>query len=79
MFTFYEEGQIKNNSYCTLKLDMMKAYDIVEWSYLKAIMEKLGFASHWISVIMNLVSLVSFSVLFSGSKLDEFKPTRGIR
>ena len=58
---------------------MMKAYDWVEWSYLKSIMEKLGFAASWISIIMNMVSSVSFSVMFNGSKLEVFKPTRGIR
>src|SRR4051812_46326742 len=58
---------------------MMKAYDGVEWSYLEEIMLKLGFNDRWVSIIMDMVSSVTFSVLFNGKKLDEFTPTRGIR
>jgi hypothetical protein len=42
-------------------------------------MIKSWFAQQWISVIMGMVRLVSFSVLFNGNKLEGFKPTRGIR
>ena len=62
-----------------MNLDMMKAYDRVEWDYLQAIMHKLGFAQQWIGVVMGMVRSLSFSVLFYGNKLEEFKPTRGIR
>jgi hypothetical protein len=69
----------KRNGYCALKLDISEAYDRVEWPYLFAIMERLGFSKKWIDVITKCITSVSFSVLFNGERLEEFKPSRGIR
>ena len=69
----------RSNAFCALKLDMTKAYDRVEWKYLEAVMLKLGFNQTWVNKIMKCVTTVSFLVLFNGEKLQEFKPTRGIR
>lgn len=76
---FMKRNKTNKNQSCALKLDMMKAYDSMEWCYLKAIMLKLGFTEKWVDIVMGLVTTVEFSVLFNGKKLRSFKPSRGIR
>lgn len=41
-----------------VKLDMSKPYDRIEWSYLEAVLNLLGFIERWISLIMTCVTLV---------------------
>lgn len=45
-----------NNCFAALKLDMTKAYDKVEWSFLRRIMEKMSFADKWVQLVINCVS-----------------------
>ena len=55
-----KRSKAKVNSFCALKLDMMKAYNRLEWDYLQAMMIKLGFAPSWVQIVMNMVRSVSF-------------------
>lgn len=57
-----------NKGVIALKIDISKAYDRMSWSHLKAIMQKLGFASRWIDWIMLCVSSVQYSVAMNGAR-----------
>jgi hypothetical protein len=74
-----KKKRTRDSIYLLLKLDMRKAYDQVEWEYLKAIMIRHGFHHLWVDMIMRLVTIVYFSVLFNGDWLYSFVPSRGIR
>ena len=45
----------------SVKVDMSKAYDWVEWNFLEAVMEKLGFESQWINLMMMCIRTAHFS------------------
>lgn len=53
--------------FMALKFDMSKTYDMIEWFFLKSMMEKMGFAQRWITFVMKYVTLVSYSLLINGA------------
>jgi hypothetical protein len=61
------------------KLDMSKAYDQVEWNFLQAILQKLGFHRRWVDLIMTCVSTTSYTVMVNGAPYGYIKPSRGLR
>ena len=48
---YLKTKRTRKMGYMSMKLDMSKAYDQVEWVYLEKIMEKMGFNRKWINLI----------------------------
>ena len=65
--------------YMAIKLDLEKAYDRLEWSFIHKVLHAFHFPSNLIKVIMGCVSTTTISVLVNGGVLDSFSPSRGIR
>ena len=63
----------------SLKLDMSKAYDRMEWGFLEAVLLRLGFSRHWIQLVSQCVSTVRYSFLVNGKQCGNLSPTRGLR
>ena len=56
----------ENDDFMAIKLDMSKAYGRVKWSYLEAMMKKMGFAEKRVRLIMLYVTSVSYFILVNG-------------
>ena len=62
-----------------VKLDISKAYDWVQWLFLRNMMTKLGFDDTWIQLAMEMVCTTSYSILINREPRGLVKPTRGIK
>ena len=61
------------------KLDIEKAYDNVDWSFLLTVMQKMGFGDKWIEWIKWCISTTSFSMMDNGTPKGFFQSSRGLR
>jgi hypothetical protein len=69
----------KKSKALILKLDLIKAYDRVDWSFLRLVLLQIGINLEATDWIMGCVSSTNFSVLINGSPTGFFRSTRGLR
>ncbi|CAM8958980.1 unnamed protein product [Rhodiola kirilowii] len=69
----------QKTGFMSLKLDMSKAYDRIEWKFLEKMMLQLGFAECWVKKIMLCVESVSYKVKINDHISNIIWPSRGLR
>ena len=64
--------------YMIIKIDLEKAYDRLEWGFVRNMLSSLNFHMDTVELILSCISTTSVSLLFNGEQLEEFQPSRGL-
>ena len=64
--------------FMAIKIDLEKAYDRLEWHFIKDVLELYRLPPSLIKLIMSCVSSSSISILINGGKLEPFHLLRGM-
>ena len=72
----YRKGRI---GYVAIKLDLEKAYNCLEWSFIQDTLVFFQFPPNLITLIMNMISSTRFHILWNGTPLPEVVPSKGVR
>ena len=74
------KSKVRGKTGCVaLKLDISKAYDRMDWDYLKEVMRRMGFNDKWVHWMTMCVETVDYSVLVNSKMVGPIIPGRGLR
>lgn len=66
-------------SFGALKIDTCKAYDRVDWRFLKAFLITMKFSPRWVDWIVECVSSVEYTLLVNGCMTQSFTLSKELR
>jgi hypothetical protein len=69
----------KNQKAMVLKLDLIKAYDRVDWGFLRLVLLQVGLSLEVTDWIMGCVTSANYAVLINGKPTTFLKSSRGLR
>jgi hypothetical protein len=69
----------KNLKAVVMKLDLKKAFDNIDWEFLRLILHTVGFGDKFINWILSCVTSANFVVMINGEATSFFKSERGLR
>jgi hypothetical protein len=69
----------KNSKALILKLDLKKAFDCIDWDFLRLILAQTGFNHPMIKWIMSCVVSANLAILVNGESSSFFRMGRGLR
>ena len=72
-------GRKRVSPRCTIKIDFRKAFDTVQWLFLRDLLHLLGFPVRFVHLVMKCVETASFSVCINGNLFGFFQGKCGVR
>lgn len=66
-------------SYFLLKIDLSKAFDCLEWSFIRQCLHHFKLPPKLIELILFCITSYSSSVIVNGKTTEPFQPTKGLR
>lgn len=69
----------KTSPRCPMKIDLMKAYDMVSWEFLEEVLRGYGFPYSFVHMVMTRISSIKFSIKINGRGYVDFEGRRGLR
>ncbi|GKA57402.1 RNA-directed DNA polymerase, eukaryota, reverse transcriptase zinc-binding domain protein [Tanacetum coccineum] len=63
----------------SFKIDIQKAYDTVNWSFIEDMLRRFGFPCKMVNWIMTCIATLKFTICVNGERHGHFKRGRGLR